>query len=171
MDSPLLYIALIAVVIVLAMLLPRWVRRSSATAADREERRLTEPRTAAALDTLGTTLVVLAPEPVVRELVDSIALQHPRAFTPLPDGTYGIRFAEPDDAVARLVEVDGGTRLEVVRFREYPGMPNSWGFWSELRDRVQSGARERAIETTEGSPLRFDRGSGADPVWTAVEDG
>ncbi|OAN43254.1 hypothetical protein [Microbacterium sp. H83] len=168
MDSPLPYIAVIVVVIVLAMLLPRWIRRTSGSAAERETRRLAEPRTAAALETLGTTMVVHSGEPVVRELVDSIALQHPRAFTILPDGTYGVRFAEADDAIARLVEVDGGTRVEISRFREYAGMPNDWAFWTELLRRVQAGAEARGLATTAGPRLRFDRGRGSDPLWSAV---
>lgn len=170
MDSPLLYIALIVAVIVLAMLLPRWIRLTSRSAAARETRRLSEPRTAAALDVLGDTLVVSAPEPVVRELVDTIAMQRPRAFTILPDGGYGIRFAEPDDAVVRLLAVPDGTRVQVSGFREYSGMPNSWAFWTELRTHVRALAEEQGIASTEGPRVRFDRGPGNDPTWTVVGD-
>lgn len=170
MDSPLLYIALITAVIVLALLLPRWVRRTSRAAADRELRRLSEPRTTAALDVLSATLVVRASEPIVRELVDTVAMQRPRAFTILPDGRYGIRFAEPDDAVVSLVPVPGGTRVQVSEFREYGGMPNAWAFWTELRTHVNALAEDRGLEAAEGPRARFDRGPGSDPTWTVADD-
>lgn len=168
MDSPLLYIAVIIGVLVLAVLVPRWVRRSSGSAGEREARRLGDAGTAAARETLGTTLVVLAPPSVVREIADSVALQHPRAFTILPGGTYGIRFVEPEDAVARLIEIDEGTRVEVARFRDYAGMPNSWAFWTEFQDRVRSGAHARDLETVAGPLLAFERGSRTDVIWSAV---
>lgn len=170
MDSPLLYIALIAVVVVFAMLLPGWIRRTSRAAAARESRRLSEPRTAAALDVLGTTLVVHAPESVVRELVDTVALQRPRAFTVRTDGGYGIRFIEPDDAVVRLAAASDGTRLQVSEFREYLGMPNTWAFWTELCTHVRTLAADRGIATTDGPRLRFDRGPGSDRTWTVAGD-
>lgn len=151
MDNPLLFIALIAAVIVLAILLPRWVRRSTSSAAEREERRLAESHRAAALHELGTAVVLRAPEPVVRELVDAIVLQRPRQFTVLGDGGYGIRFVEPDDAIARLSSDDAVTRLEIERSREYLGMPQGAGFWNDLRALVAARARAEGIVVTSES--------------------
>lgn len=157
MDSPLIFIVIIGAVIVLAIFLPRWVRRSTRAAGDREERRFTEARLAHILDDLGATIVVNASEAVTREIVDTVVLQQPRKFSILPDGGYGIRFVEPDDAVARLVADDDGTRLQIECFSEYLGMPNTSEFWMELRTRVTSGAETRDVRTSVGPALRHTR--------------
>ena len=157
MDNPLIFIALIAAVIVLAIFLPRWVRRSTRSAGGRAEQRLVDSRLATILDGLGTTIVLHAPEGVAREIVDGVALAQPRKFTPLPDGSYGIRFVEPDDAVARLIDDPEGTRLQVIRFREYLGMPNTAEFWADLRAHVATAAGAQHVEVSSGPTLRHHR--------------
>ncbi|KQQ65024.1 hypothetical protein [Microbacterium sp. Leaf320] len=157
MDNPLFFIALIAAVIVLAIFLPRWVRRSSRTAGERAEQRVTASRLEELLGELGSTLVLHAPEPVAREIVDGVALQQPRKFTVLPDGGYGIRFVEPDDSLVRLVEDQGGTRVQIERFREYLGRPQTTEFWADLCSRIASAASARGVATTAGPTLRHRR--------------
>lgn len=157
MDNPLFFVALIVAIFVIAMLLPRWIRRSTASAGSRAERRERDSRLDEILDELGATIVIAATEPVAREIIDSVALQQPRSFTILPDGTYGIRFIEPDDAIVRLVSDPDGTRLQVEAFREYLGKPNTSPFWKELRSRAASGAEARKISTMRGPQLRHRR--------------
>lgn len=165
MDNPLFFIALIGALIVLAIFLPRWIRRSTTAAGDRVEQRIADSRLSGILGELGSTLVLHAPEPAVRAIVDAVALEDPRRFTVLPGGGYGIRFVEPDDAVARLVEDDTGTRLQIVRFREYLAMPNTSGFWSDLRAAVASSAQAQSIRTSTGPLLRHRRDD-ATGSWT-----
>lgn len=148
MDNPLFFIALIVALIVLSIFVPRWVRRSAASAGTREERRVAESRRADALRALDTTLVLRAPETVVRELVDTIVWQRPREFTVLEDGSYGIRFIEPDDAVVRLVADGSTTRMQVVSSREHLGMPQGAAFWNELRSQVAARAAAEGIAVT-----------------------
>lgn len=157
MDNPVIFIALIGVIIVLAIFLPRWIRRSTLSAGDRAEKRIAESRLAPILDELGTTLSLRAPVQVAREIVDGAALQQPRKFTVLPDGAYGIRFVEPDDAVARLVEDADGTRLQVEGFREHLGMPNTSAFWADLRAAVATDAKARGIPVDAGPAVRHRR--------------
>ncbi len=151
MDNPLIFIVLIVAVIVLAIFLPRWVRRSTTSAGEREEHRIAESRRAESLRDLETTIVLRAPEPVVRELVDAIVLQRPREFTVLGDGGYGIRFVEPDDATVVLVSDGSVTRLQVAHSREYLGMPQGAAFWNELRKLVTARATAEGIVVTSES--------------------
>lgn len=150
MDNALLFVVVIAAVLVLAVFLPRWIRRSSRSAGDRAGQRYAEGRRSAILDELSRTIVVHAPDATVRELVDTVALQQPRRFSPLSDGRYGIRFVEPDDAVARLVDDPRGTRLQLDGFREYLGMPNTSASWAELRTRVSEAAVARGLTAHDG---------------------
>lgn len=153
MDNALLFIIVIMVVLVIAVFLPRWIRRSSRSAGDRASQRYTERRRSEILDALSRTVVVHAPESVVREIVDTAVLQQPRRFSALSDGGYGIRFVEPDDAVARLVDDPQGTRLQVEGFREYLGMPNTSDSWAELRTRVTEAAVARGLAAHDGTPV------------------
>ena len=157
MDNALIFIVLIIALIVLAVVLPRWIRRSTRTAGERTGRRDAESRIVEILDGLGATVVLHAPEPTAREIVDEIVRQQPRKFTALPDGGYGIRFIQPDDAVARLVEDPDGTRLQIEGFREYLGRPNTAEFWADLRSRVIASADARSIRGHPGPPLRHRR--------------
>ncbi len=165
MDNAFVFVALIVMVIVLAMLLPRWIRRSTAKAGERADRSAAASRLEGILAELGSTVVIEASEPVVREIVDLVAAQQPRRFTVLGDGSYGIRFVEPDDAVARLVADGVGTRLQVDRCREYLGMPNTTEFWNDLRIRVAAASARQGLPTREGSRLSYLRQDGAPPVW------
>lgn len=157
MDSPLFFIVVIIAVIVLAVFLPRWVRRSSGSAGDRESRRISASRLDETLRELGTTIVLRAPEAVTREIVDGVVLQQPRKFTVLPDGGYGIRFVEPDDTIVRLVAAEDGTHLQVEGFREYLGAPKTTQFWAELRSRVVAAATARSIAAEAGRDVRHRR--------------
>ena len=165
MDNPLFFIVLIAAVIVLAVFLPRWVRRSSRTAGERAEQRVTASRLEEILGDLGSTLVLHAPEPVAREIVDGVALQQPRKFTVLPDGGYGIRFVDPDDSLVRLVEGQDGTCVQIERFREYLGKPQTTEFWADLRSGIASAASARGVATTAGPALRH-RHDDATGTWS-----
>lgn len=165
MDNPLFFVVVIIAVIVLAIFLPRWVRRSSGSVGDRESRRIADSRLDETLRELGTTVVLRAPEGVTREIVDGIVLQEPRKFTVLSDGGYGIRFVEPDDSVVRLVGVDDGTRIQIERFREYLGMPKTTQFWAELRSHIAAAASARGIPIEEGSGIGHHRDD-ATGSWT-----
>jgi len=156
-DNPLFFVVLIIAVIVLAIFLPRWIRRSSRSAGERAEQRVTASRLEETLGELGSTIVLLAPEPVAREIVDGVALQQPRKFTVLRDGAYGIRFVEPDDSLVRLVEHEDGTRVQIERVREYLGMPQTTEFWADLRSRIASAASARGVATAAGPALRHRR--------------
>ncbi|WP_144876733.1 hypothetical protein [Microbacterium sp. 1.5R] len=166
MDSPILLFASVAVIIVLALLLPRWIRRSSEARGVLAGRRFEEEQLRSILDALGTTVELQTEPDTARRLVDAAAGQEPRKFTILGDGVYGIRFLEADDAIARLVPTARGARLQIVEFREYLGRPNTAGFWTDLRTAVTEAASARGIahETPAATSL-FDRDDGHRPTW------
>lgn len=157
MDNPLFFIALIGAVIVVAIFLPRWIRRSSRSASSRASGRFVDSRLAEILDVLGATLVLRASEGVAREIVDSVVLQQPRRFTVLSDGGYGIRFIEPDDSLVRLVETADGTRIQVERFREYLGKPNTSPAWADLRSLLAAAASAQGVSVEAGPPVHHRR--------------
>ncbi|APH43988.1 hypothetical protein BMW26_02675 [Microbacterium sp. 1.5R] len=157
MDNPLIYIAAIGAIIVLAILLPRWVRRSTGAAGGRAGQRHVADRLTGILEELGTTLVLQTSEATAREIVDGVVRQQPRKFTPLASGGYGIRFVEPDDAIVRVVDDENGTRLQVERIREHLGVPNTSEFWSDLRSAVSAAARAEGVQVSPGPPLRHRR--------------
>lgn len=169
MDNPLVIGALIVVIIVAAMLAPRWIRRSSGSTGRRAGRRFEEDRLLEILDDLGATLVLHTSPDAARSIVDGVVRRDPRRFTALGDGVYGIRFLEPDDAVARLVPVPDGMRLQVERFGEHLGRPNTSGFWNDLRARVlEEAAGQGVAATVPEAPQRFDRLDGDPPTWVLV---
>lgn len=157
MDNPLIYVAVIGAIIVLAIFLPRWVRRSTDAAGGRAGRRYATDRLTGILDELGTTVVLHTSEATAREVVDGVVVQQPRKFLRLEGGGYGIRFVEPDDALVRLVDDEDGTRLEVERIREHLGVPNTSEFWADLRSGVSTAARDRGITVSPGRPLHHRR--------------
>lgn len=163
MDNALIYVAVIAAILVLAIFLPRWVRSSTDAAGGRAGRRYATDRLTGILDELGTTVVLHTSEATAREVVDGVVLQQPRKFTRLGGGGYGIRFIEPDDAIVRLVDDEDGTRLEVERVREHLGVPNTSEFWAELRSGVSAAAHARGIAISPGTPIhhRRDAATGA----------
>ncbi|MCM3778099.1 hypothetical protein [Microbacterium hydrocarbonoxydans] len=166
MDNPILLFAPIAVIVVLAMLLPGWIRRSSNTRARRAGRRFEEGQLLVILDSLGTALDLGTDPEAARRLVDRMVQREPRKYTMLGNGVYGIRFVEPDDAIVRLTASDMGTRLRVEEFREYLGRPNTAGFWNDLRSGVIAEAEAHGIPTTApSSPSTFERRGGPEPVW------
>lgn len=160
MDNPLIFIAAIVVLILLAVLLPRWVRHSVSATGRKTGRRLADAQLAPILDELATTIVLHAPEPVVREIVDGLVVQQPRRFTMLEGRRYGIRFVEPDDAVIRLVAGADADRttMQVEGFREHLGRPNTAEAWADLRTRTASAAKTRGIDAHPGPPLPHRRG-------------
>lgn len=167
MDNPLIYIAVIGAIIVLAIFLPRWVRRSTGAAGGRAEERYAVNRLAGILDELGTTVVLHTSEATARDVVDGVVRQQPRKFTKLGGGDYGIRFIEPDDAIARLVDDERGTRLEVARIREHLGVPNTSEFWADLRSGVSTAAHARGIDVSPGRPIHHRRDE-ATGTWIPV---
>lgn len=170
MDSPLLLFALVAAIIVIAMLLPRWIRRSSGTRGRRAGRRFEEDQLVALLEELGIAVDLHTDRRTAREIVDGAARSEPRKFTVLDDGAYGIRFVEPDDAVAHLVPIDAGSRLQIVEFREYLGRPNTAGFWRDLRATVTEGAQAHGVaHSTPPSPSLFRRSEDPEPRWRLSE--
>lgn len=170
MDNPLLLIALVAVIVVLAMVLPRWIRRSSGERGRRAGRRFEEDQLLAILDTLGTAVELGTDPQAAQRLVDGVVQREPRKFTILGDGVYGIRFVEPDDAIARLVPGPAGTRLRVEEFREYLGRPNTAGFWTDLRSGVVDAASHHGITySTPPAPSRFERSEEPGPIWRLTD--
>lgn len=166
MDNPLLLFALVAVIVVIAMLLPRWIRRSSSSRGRRAGRRFEEDQLLEILDELGTTVDLAVGPEGARRLVDGVVERDPRKFTILGDGVYGVRFIETDDAIARLVPADVGVRLQIEEFREYLGRPNTAGFWRDLRAGVVAAAAELGIaHETSPVPSRFDRRETPDQGW------
>jgi hypothetical protein len=164
-DNPLFFIALIVVLIVIAALLPRWIRRSTSSAGSRADQRLRTERLEGILRELGTTVVIHAPEAAAREIVDLAALQDPRKFSVLEGGDYGIRFIDADDAVARFTDDPSGTRLQVMQFREYMGMPNTSAFWMEFRSRVTAVAGSRGVDVSSGIQVNHRRADDS-ATWT-----
>ena len=57
MDNALIYVAMIAAILVLAIFLPRWVRRSTDAAGGREGRRYATTRLTGILDELDLSLI------------------------------------------------------------------------------------------------------------------
>lgn len=169
MDNPLIFIAVIVALIVFAVLLPRWVRGSVRAAGRKSGRRLADAQLAPILDELATTVILHAPEPVVREIVDGLVVQQPRHFAMLDGRRYGIRFVEPDDTVIRLVADAEGTRMQVDGFREHLGRPNTAAAWADLRARTASAARARGIDVHAGPPLRHRRRD--DGSWALSDEG
>ncbi|KAA0960144.1 hypothetical protein FQ142_14990 [Microbacterium sp. ANT_H45B] len=168
MDNPLIFFAVIVALLVLAALLPRWVRGSAGAAGRRAERRLADAQLAPILDELATTVVLQAPEPTVREIIDGLVVQQPRRFAMLDGGRYGIRFVEPDDAVIRLHADAEGTRMQVEGFREHLGRPNTAEAWADLRTRAASAAEARGIDAHPGPPLPHRRGD--DGSWVRSDE-
>lgn len=164
MDNPLIYVAVIGAIIVLAIFLPRWIRRSTDAAGGRAGRRYATDRLTGILAELGTTLVLHTSEATAREVVDGVVLQQPRKFARLGGGGYGIRFIEPDDAIVRLVDDEDGVRLEVERVREHLGVPNTSEFWADLRTAVSTAARAEGIAVSPGRPIHHRRDT-ATGVW------
>lgn len=170
MDTPLLLFAPVAAIIVIAMLLPRWIRGSSGSRGRRAGRRSEQDQLVTLLDELGTVVDLHTDPSTAREIVDGAVRVEPRKFTILGDGVYGIRFVEPDDAVAHLVPIDGGSRLQIVEFREYLGRPNTAGFWRDLRTAVTERAEGRGVALpAPPSPSPFRRSEDPEPRWRLSE--
>lgn len=170
MDNPLVIGAVIVLIIAAAMIAPRWIRRSSGSRGRRAGRRFEEDRLLEILDDLGTTVVLHAPADSARSVVDEVVRRDPRRFARLDDGSYGIRFLEPDDAVARLVPAPDGIRLQVERFGEHLGRPNTSAFWNEMRARTLEEAVSRGIATSvPDAPQPFDRIDGDPPSWVLAD--
>lgn len=157
MDNPLIYIAVIGAILVLAIFLPRWVRRSTGAAGGRAGRRYATDRLSGILEELGATLVLHTSEATARGIIDDVVRSQPRKFSQLAGGDYGLRFIDADDAIVRLVDDAGGTRLEVERIREHLGVPNTSEFWADLRSAVSAAARVEGVEVSPGRPLRHRR--------------
>ncbi|MFK4853385.1 hypothetical protein ACI3KT_17240 [Microbacterium sp. ZW T6_19] len=167
MDNPVIYVAIIVAVIVGAMFLSRGLRRSVSKSGSRYGRRTTDDRVNGILAELAATIVIHAPEPAARDILDRVVLQQPRKFSLLDDGGYGVRFVEADDAVVRLVDDAEGTRMQVVRTTERLGMPQNLEFWRELRSRVTAGAEAQTISVADGPQHSFARHDG-DPVYWEI---
>ncbi|MBO9625117.1 MAG: hypothetical protein J7484_01930 [Microbacterium sp.] len=170
MDNPVIFVVLIVAVIVGAMLLGGFVRRSVVRSGGRYGRRVAASRVDDALGALGATLVVHAPEPMVREIVDEVIRHDPRRFSLLEHGAYGLRFVEEDDGIVRLAPDANGVRLQLESAREYLGAPKASGFWADLRERVGEAATSRGLTVSDGAPLSYERreldGGGVEWVWT-----
>jgi hypothetical protein len=147
--------------------------RGAGMAGRSRGRRFLDAKRAEALATLGSTLVVHAPEPVAREIIAAAVAKQEQHFTVRSDGGYGIRFVEPDDTIVRLVRVPDGTRMQVETFREYLDGPRTVPLWEDLRSRVTSAAAARRIPVSTGEQGGFRQEGlidGRDARW-AREDG
>ncbi|WP_164234262.1 hypothetical protein [Microbacterium hydrocarbonoxydans] len=170
MDNPLIFFAIIIAIVIIAILMPRWIGRSTRAAGSRTGRRFEDRERERTLHELGTTIVIHAPASVAREIVDEVVRRQPRKFTVLGDRGYGIRFVEEDDAIARLAPDPDGTRLQIEQSREHLGMPKGARFWKDLRDRVASEAGAREISVAEGVRNGFRSDGGRPAVWGRAED-
>lgn len=157
----LLGLPILALIIGGPLLKSRLGRRAS-EAGERAGKRFADEKLDQALDELGSTLVIHAPEPRAREIVASAIAGKQREYLVRDDGAYGIRFVETDDTVVRLVPVTEGTRMQIETFREYFGFPQTVQPWAALRERVASAAEAREVTVAEGKPLEYVRGEAID---------
>jgi hypothetical protein len=157
----LLGLPILALIIGGPILKSRLGRRASEDGV-RSGRRFASDKLDTALGELGTTLVIHAAEAGAREIVASAIAKKQREYVSRGDGTYGIRFVEPDDTVVRLVPVTDGCRMQIETFREYFGFPQTVQLWTDLRSRVASAAGARDVSVTEGTPARYVRGEPID---------
>ncbi|WP_217181686.1 hypothetical protein [Streptomyces sp. AC495_CC817] len=167
MDNPVIFIVVIIAVIVGAMLLGRFIRRSVRSAGNRYGSRTSDDRVRSALDELGRTLIVVGPPAAARALVDGVVRADPRRFTALGPDTVGLRFTEPDDAVVRLVDRPDGVLLMVERSAEQLGTPQNLEFWKRMRDAVAAAAEEGGLAVADGPVRSFVRREGARPTWVS----
>lgn len=159
-DTPLyilLGLLILALIIAWPLLKGRLNRRVS-EAGDRAGKKYANAQLVKTLGEFGTTLVIHAPEPVAREIVAAGAAAQKHVAL-RDDGTYGIRFVEPDDTIVRLVSDPDGTRMQVETFREYLGFPQTAPLWTELRSRVATAAGEREVSVAEGTAVAYVRGA------------
>ncbi|MFJ6533869.1 hypothetical protein [Microbacterium sp. NPDC091662] len=143
-------------------LLKNRLRRGASEAGDRAGKRFATEQLDAALDELGTTLVIHAAEDRAREVVASAMAKKQREYVIRSDGAYGIRFVEADDTVVHLVSVAEGTRVQIETFREYFGFPQTVPLWTDLRARIASAAGAHGVAVTEGPAVRYIRGERVD---------
>ena len=159
-DTPLyilLGLLILALIIAGPLLKSRLSRRVS-EAGDRAGKKYASTQLVKTLGEFGTTLVIHAPEPVAREIV-AVAAAPQKHITLRDDGSYGIRFVEPDDTIVRLVRDPDGTRMQVETFREYLGFPQTAPLWTELRSRIASTAGVRDVSVAEGVTAEYVRGA------------
>ncbi|WP_149084381.1 MULTISPECIES: hypothetical protein [Microbacterium] len=161
MDTALtlVLVAIIIGLIVGAALLRGWVRRSASSAGERAAGRYTAARMDEILADLGSTLVIHGSPIAAAEIVHDAVAGRAKSFTPLADGTLGIRFVEPDDTIAGLVPGPGGTLLRIETFRDYLGFPQTAPLWRELRGLVTANAAARGVTVSDGPVSVFERGS------------
>lgn len=174
MDSPFLPLAIVVVILIAvgAYWLLRAARSTSMSAGSRLAERTQRARLDDILDELGGTLVVHASEPAVRELVDGVILDGRRHYLPLDDGGYGIRFLQPDDTRVALLEDRDGIRLQIERFREYMGMPQTAPTWTALREQITAAAQTSGITVSKGPRAMHSRGrhlEGDDAEWLLAD--
>lgn len=160
MDLPLYLLlgVLILALIIGGPLLRSRSKRRAAQDGEHTGNRYAAARLAETLDVLGTPLVIHAPEPLAREILASATVTAREECTIREDGGYGIRFAEPDDTIVRLVADPEGTRMQVETFREYLGFPQTAQPWTDLRSRVASIADAHGVTVGDGATIGYRRG-------------
>lgn len=162
MDLPLYLLLglLILALIIGGPLLRSRSKRRAAQDGEHTGNRYAAARLAETLDVLGTPLVIHAPEALAREILASASatVTAREECTIREDGGYGIRFAEPDDTIVRLVADPEGTRMQVETFREYLGFPQTAQPWTDLRSRVASIADARGVTVGDGATIGYRRG-------------
>jgi hypothetical protein len=159
-DNPtfLLLGLLILALVVGGPFLRSTLSRKGSTLGEDAGRRFSAAQLVKTLDEFGTTVVIHAPEALARQIVAEAAAMRPKDVFPRSDDAYGIRFVEPDDAIVRVVPDPAGTRVQVERFREYMGFPQTAPLWKDLRGRIASTAAARNVSVSEGNPLEYLRG-------------
>lgn len=168
-PSYLLLGLLILALIVAGPMLRSWLGRRAAEAGRRVDDRYAAEKLEGALRELGTTLVIDAPEPLARRIVDEAVAGGRRDYRVGGDGRYGIRYLEADDTIAELVPVPGGTLFRVETFREYLGFPQTASLWRDLRTRVAAAAENHRATVSPGPPTAYARGDlvdDRDARWT-----
>lgn len=178
MDNPFYVIGGIAVIVFLISgpFIKRWTRRKGAQIGRQAGEKFAAHNIAKAnekvpemLAQLGATLVIAAPEAQAREIVATGAAKKRKDFPANDDGTFGIRFTEPEDAVVALVPDPQGFRVQVERFREHFGYPMMMGHWATFQKNIRAAATAAGVPVTEGPVQSFTRGaivSGNDAAWT-----
>jgi len=160
-DNPtyLLLGLLVLALIIGGPFLKGWANRKAASAGENAGKKFAASQLVKVLPEFGTTLIIHAPEHSAREIVAEAAAKKPKDFPARADGGYGIRFAEADDTIVRLVPDPAGTRVQVETFREYMGFPQTAPFWTDLRERIASAAGAHDTAVSEGPRLEYLRGA------------
>ncbi|WP_430592035.1 hypothetical protein [Humidisolicoccus flavus] len=158
--DPALYTLLIIGLLVIVVGLPIfqiWARKKAAGAGANLGKKFADKRLPPVLAEFAKTLVIHAPEQVAHQIVTEAASKKPKSFFARPDGTFSIKFSSEDDTIMTLTPTTGGFLLQVVRFRDYLGFPQTVRDWTDLREAITEVAQSRGVAVSPGPVLRHER--------------